>query len=79
VHKAPPALSSGGAEESEALPLLLIGTFGLSALLLCLAAIPPAWSRPFGVPARFVRARGGIAVAGVLLFNTAVLALLFSI
>jgi hypothetical protein len=75
----PPALSSGVAEESQEFSLLVIGTFGVSALLLCLAAVPPAWSRPSRVLRLYARARGGIAAAGLVLLNAAVLAFLFSI
>lgn len=58
---------------------VVVLTFGLSVLLLCLAAIPPAWSRPFGVSARLAHVRGGLAVAGVIvLLDSAVLALLLT-
>jgi hypothetical protein len=58
---------------------VLVLAFGLSALLLCLAAIPPAWSRPFGFSARLVNARGALAVAGVIvLLDSAALALLLT-
>jgi hypothetical protein len=77
----PPLLSSGGAEdESRAFSLLLIGTFGVSALLLCLAAIPPAWNRPFGLSVRLAHVRGALAVVGLfILLDSAVLALLLAI
>jgi hypothetical protein len=59
---------------------VLVLAFGLSALLLCLAAIPSAWSRPWGVSARLASLRGGFAVAGlIVLVDSAVLTLLLAI
>jgi hypothetical protein len=43
---------------------LLIGSFGASALLFALAAVPPAWGGRFGFPARLIDFRTGLALAG---------------
>lgn len=59
--------SSVPEEETSAIAAmnsLLIFTFGASALLLALAAIPPAWSVRFGLSAHLADVRGGMALAG---------------
>jgi hypothetical protein len=77
-------LSPGaGDDDSDGLSVLgpvLILTFGVSMLLLGLAAVPLAWSRRLGLSAHLANVRGALAVVGVfILLDTAVLALLFTI
>jgi hypothetical protein len=82
--RARPAISSRVRDDdSEALSALrpvLILTFGVSALFLCLAAVPLAWSRRFGFSVNLANVRGAIAVVGLfILLDSAVLAVLFAI
>ena len=62
----PLPLSSSVDDESKlsALSSVLILTFGASALLLAVAAMPPAWSVRFGVAAHLADVRGGMALVG---------------
>lgn len=53
---------------------------GVSALLLTLAAIPPAWSIRFGFSARLGDVRGGLALAGaIILIECGFVALLLAL
>jgi hypothetical protein len=77
------AVSLELSEESSELSgtrLLLILSFGASALLLVLAAVPPAWSLRFpGYSARLVDVRDKIAMAGcLLLVESGVIALILT-
>jgi hypothetical protein len=79
-RRALPSLASG--EESGGLTLmtsLLLATFGVSVLLLTLAALPPAWSGRLALSARLYNARGAMVMAGVvLLLESGVIALVFA-
>jgi hypothetical protein len=69
-------------EDSNRLTLmnsLLLLTFGVSVLLLTLAALPPAWSGRSSVSARLYNARGAMVMAGgVLLLESGVIALVLA-
>jgi hypothetical protein len=52
----------------SAMSLMLAMTFGASALLLALAAVPPRWNRRLHYPARLTRVRGGMAILGAIIF-----------
>jgi hypothetical protein len=78
-----PVVSSRvGDDDSDALSALgpvLILTFGVSMLLLGLAAVPVAWGRRFGFSVHLANVRGALAVVGLfILLDSAVLALLFT-
>jgi hypothetical protein len=79
-----PEISSGVRDDDSdglsALGPVLILTFGVSTLLLGLAAVPLAWSRRLGLSVHLANIRGALAVIGLfILLDTAVLALLFTI
>jgi hypothetical protein len=70
-------LSSRDAEDESgqlsAISPLLILAFAASALLLALAAMPPAWSVRYGLTARLVDVRVGMAMAGAIILVESVL------
>lgn len=75
-----PRVRDDDSDGLSALGPVLILTFGVSTLLLGLAAVPLAWSRRFGLSVHLANLRGALAVIGLfILLDTAVLALLFTI
>jgi hypothetical protein len=67
-----------GGQLSAISPLILL-SFAASALLLALAALPPAWSVRYGSLARLVDLRVGMAMAGaIILVESVVVTLMLS-
>lgn len=80
----PAPLSADASDESSGglatISWFLIPTFAAAALLLSLAAMPPAWTIRAGFPARLVNRREDLAMfGGIILLQSGILALLASI